>query len=647
MKKLTILTRKEDQDILLQHLQSFRNVEVIDLKPSISEDLVEYFDTQEVESKVRTLTRQIDQIDESIEYLSHYVQPQPLIKRLMNHRQVYTLEELYKELQEVDIDDLIQEVQAHQKAIEDVERTLEKNEESESFLRRWQKLEMMPSEIEGLTYFTIAIGSIETEKADGFKQALKDIHAKVDEIYYSDESMNFMITAHHQDKPYLQEILNHFSFKPLEYPYDKEPSQALQDTLQERENLIERKKQSIKELKTMKDTLWKLKLAKEYVYNVREREKARELMVHSSSLCMISGWTPEEDVEEEIHSIQNLLTGKALAILTEDVQVNEVEDVPIKLDNAHIVGPFESVTEQYSLPNYREKDPTPYLYPFHILFFGMMSADFGYGLVLWLLTFLPLKFFELSPKMRRTLRFFNQLSYGTIAVGLFFGSFFGFTLPFQVMDITQNVIEVMIISVTFGLIHLFLGYLLKTQEAYKEKNWASFYLDGIQWILMIIGIVVLGVNYAFFNNNPLATKVGVWLILGNIIGMVIVNIVASKNKLVGLGKGAFGIIGTAGFMGDIISYTRLAALGVSGANIGMAFNMIIGMLPLPLKVTVGVILFIALHGLNIFLSFLGAYVHNMRLEYVEFFGKFYNGGGKPFKPLSPLEENIWIKKENE
>lgn len=647
MKKLTILARKEDQDILLQHLQSFRNVEVIDLKPSISEDLVEYFDASQVESKVRFLTRQIDQIDESIDYLSHYVQPQPLIKRLMNHRQVYTLKELYQELEDVNIDHLIQEVETHKQAIDNVDRSLETNEESESFLRQWQKLDMLPTQVDDLQYFTVKVGSIETDRADDFRLALKEIHAQVDEIYYSDETMNFMITAHHQDQPYLQEVLDSHGFKPLEYGYDKIPEQALKDTLKERKDLIEKKKHSIQELKTMKETLWKLKLAKEYVYNVRERENARELMVHSSSLSMISGWTPEEDVQEEIESIHQLLSGKALAILTEDVQMEEVDQVPIKLDNAHIIGPFESVTEQYSLPNYNEKDPTPYFYPFHILFFGMMSADLGYGIVLWLLTFLPLKFFDLSPKMRRNLRFFHQLSYGTMAVGLFFGSFFGFTLPFQVMDITKNVIEVMILSVTFGLIHLFLGYLLKAIETYKSKDWASFYLDAMQWMLMIIGLFILGINFAFFNNQPLAMKVGIWLILGNIIGMIIVNIVSSKNKLVGLGKGAFGIIDTAGFMGDIISYTRLAALGVSGANIGMAFNMIIGMLPIPMKFTVGIVLFIALHSLNIFLSFLGAYVHNMRLEYVEFFGKFYNGGGKTFKPLSPLEENIWIKKEND
>lgn len=647
MKKLTILARKEEQDLLLQHLQSLRNVEVIDLKPNVSEELVEYFDSPQVESKVRMLTRQIDQIDESIDYLQQYVQPQPLLKRLMNQREVYTLKQLYDELQTIDIDQLLKDVQGYQQEIEENGRNLESNEESETFLRQWQKLDMLPSEVEDLEYFTVAIGSIETESAEAFKFALKALHAQVDEIFYSDEFMNFMITVQKQDRGQLQDILNEFAFKPLEYPYKEDPKAALRDTMNQRKVLIQQKKDRVQELTTMNDTLWKLKLAKEYVYNVRERENARELMVNSPSLSMISGWTPEEDLVTEVQGIQALLEGKPLAILTEDVKVEEIEDVPIKLDNAHIIGPFETVTEQYSLPQYNEKDPTPYFYPFHILFFGMMSGDLGYGIVLWLLTFIPLHFFELSPKMRRNLRFFHQLSYGTMAVGLFFGSFFGFTLPFQVMDITQNVIEVMIISVTLGLIHLFLGYLLKAIETYKAKDWSSFYLDAMQWMLMIIGLFILGINFAFFNNHPLAMKVGIWLILGNIIGMIIVNIVSSKNKIVGLGKGAFGIIGAAGFMGDIISYTRLAALGVSGANIGMAFNMIIGMLPLPLKLTVGVVLFIALHGLNIFLSFLGAYVHNMRLEYVEFFGKFYNGGGKPFKPLSPLEENIWIKKENE
>lgn len=645
MKKISVLARKEDQDIILQAIQSLKNIETIDLKSEISDDLLSYFEMSKVDPKIRQISNQLDQINESIEYLTHYVKPQSFIKKMFSQRQVFTLNELKQRVDRMDLQVLLDLVKSQQQKINELTKKLMTNEEVESFLRSWLNLEILPNEVSKLNYVSIRIGTIESKFYDEMKKDLATLDAVVDEMFYSEELANFTITVSKDRTDALDEILAKYNFKDLTYTYDVKPSVKLNEIMREREQIIQQRQSEINQLRFEDEVLWNLKLVKEYLYNVREREHAREMILNTQTLFILTGWTPEKDLEEEITAIKAVMENKPIAVLTEDVQVEEVDKVPILLDNAHIVGPFESVTEQYSLPKYNATDPTPYFYPFHILFFGMMSADLGYGLVLWLLTYIPLKKADLSPNMRKTLRFFHQLSYGTMAVGVFFGSFFGFNLPFKVWDITENVIEVLILSMTLGIIHLFVGYLLKGAEAYRHKDWKSLYLDAIQWMLMLVGIVLLGINMGFLGNQAILQTIGVWLIIGNIIGMVLVNILATKNKMVGLGQGILGIIGAAGFMGDLISYTRLAALAVSGANIGMAFNMIIGMLPPLFRFTIGILLFIALHALNIFLSFLGAYVHNMRLEYVEFFGKFYDGGGRKFNPLKPLEENIWIKKE--
>ncbi|UPQ85010.1 V-type ATP synthase subunit I [Ignavigranum ruoffiae] len=645
MKKISILARKEDQDKVLQTIQSFQNVEIIDLKDKVSSELLSHFERPQVESTVRKLSRQIDRLDENIAYLVSYVKPKSLWEKLGQGRENYTLDELYQQVHQLDVDLLLDTVQEQRDHILALEKDIDKIEQDEALLRQWQKLEMDPKQLKDLKFLKAEIGSIETKNSEEFVQAIQAMDGVAEEIYYTDEYMNYLVVVDKMKETQLEDLLNRFAFKHFDYPFVRPPQEALKNTLAYREQLIRVHRDARQRLRYNDQTLWNLKLVKEYIYNVREREKARELILNSSSLFMVSGWTPEEDVMEEIASIRAELVGQPLAILTEDVQLEEIDEVPIKLDNAHIIGPFESLTKQYSLPKYNAKDPTPFLYPFHILFFGMMSADLGYGMILWLLTFIPLKRFDLKAGTRQTLRFFHQLSYGTMAVGLFFGSFFGFNLPFKVWDITGNVIEVLILSVVFGIIHLFVGYTLKSVEAFKQKDWKSFYLDAVQWLLMLIGIVILGINMAFLNNQALLQKIGTWLIIGNVIGMIVVNIVASHNKLVGLGQGALGVIGVAGFMGDLISYTRLAALAISGANIGMAFNMIIGILPPIARFSVGIILFVVLHALNIFLTFLGAYVHDMRLEYVEFFGKFYEGGGKAFTPLGTLNDNINIKKE--
>lgn len=645
MQKMSILARIEDQDRLLQSLQSFRNVQIIDLSHTLSDDLLPHFTSPKVEARVRELSQQLDLIEESIEYLSQYAKPQPLWKTLTHSREVYTLEKLDREVNQMDLEVLLNVVKDQKQEIDDLTKKIDLAEEEEAFVRQWQKLPFHPQALYPIRTLNVVLGTIETDDNEAFTQEVIAMGGHLEEIFYSPEIMNYMIIINHVQEEQLQAILTKYTFKPLIYPYVSDPQTKLQEILTRREKLITQRLNKIQSLHYTGDILWYLKLTKEYIYNAREREKARQLIVNSANLFMVSGWTPEVDVEAEMAEVHRVMSGRPLAMFTEDVQLDEYDKVPIVLDNAHIIGPFETITAQYSLPKYGEKDPTPYFYPFHILFFGMMSGDLGYGIVLWLLTFIPLNLFDLSPRMQKNLRFFHQLSYGTMAVGLFFGSFFGFNLPFKVMDITGDVIQVMLISVAIGLVHLFLAYLLKAVDSYKEKDWAGFYLDAVQWLLMIIGIVVLAINALFLGNLPILQTVGIWLVIGNIIGMFIVNVLASRNKVVGIGKGLFGLIGTAGFMGDIISYTRLAALGVSGANIGMAFNMILGMLPPLLRFTLGLVLFLALHALNIFLSFLGAYVHGMRLEYVEFFGKFYGGGGKPLRPLQPLEEVIWIKKE--
>lgn len=285
----------------------------------------------------------------------------------------------------------------------------------------------------------------------------------------------------------------------------------------------------------------------------------------------------------------------------------------------------------------------PFFSLFQVLFFGLMSADLGYGLLLFIATMIPLQFFDLSERMRQSFQSFNYMSVGTMGVGVLFGSFFGFDMPFALMNYTDQVIEVMVFSVAIGVIHMLVGYSLKLYLTLKDKDYASLYLDALQWMMILVGVGMMAVNKLLA--IPMLNTVGLVLILGNIVGMFIVNMMAASNPLAGLGQGLFGLIDIAGLIGDIVSYTRLTALGVAGANIGMAFNIIVDLFPPLVRFTLGIILFLILHALNIFITYLGSYVHSMRLEFVEFFGKFYATGGKAFEPLKPCEKDIWIKRD--
>mgnify|MGYP007064696526 CR=1 FL=1 len=246
----------------------------------------------------------------------------------------------------------------------------------------------------------------------------------------------------------------------------------------------------------------------------------------------------------------------------------------------------------YSLPQYDELDPTPFMAPFYMVAFGMMVADFGYGLLLFLATFLGKKLFHLSKGLEQNLTLFQLCSIPTIIWGLIYGNFFGFEFSFQLLSAQDDVNQILVLSVIFGYI-----------------------------------------------------QIGIVMIVASLLAVAIGGSLEGKTLAGKIGSGLYGLMDVTNYVGDLISYTRLMALGVAGGSIASAFNLIISYLPPAARFTVGILLFVALHGLNIFLSYLSAYVHGIRLQYLEYFGKFFTGGGRAFDPFKSNENYVEIISE--
>lgn len=308
-------------------------------------------------------------------------------------------------------------------------------------------------------------------------------------------------------------------------------------------------------------------------------------------------------------------------------------EVPIKLKNNKIVTAFESLTEMYAYPRYNEIDPTPLLTPFYIVFFGMMGADAGYGLTLLLGTLFVLKFFNLNKKSKLLVQFFFYLSFSVIIWGVLYGSYFGYEIPglWRLVNPANEFQKLLIGSIAFGLIHLFFGLAIKAYLLFKEgKPLDALYDVGFWYMALSGGIVYL--TFSLMNLSPVITSVSMWIMIVGMVGIVLTGGREAKSIGGKIGGGLYSLYGISSYVGDLVSYSRLMALGLSGGFIAQAMNMIaamlggswIGFLFIPIILVVG-------HLFNLFLSFLGAYVHTSRLIYVEFFGKFYEGGGKPFK----------------
>ena len=363
-------------------------------------------------------------------------------------------------------------------------------------------------------------------------------------------------------------------------------------------------------------------------------QKVRENIFQTQSVFALTGWLTENDMDK----VKKILD-KYPCYYTM-VQPEEGDDPPIKLKNNKFVEPYEMITEMYSLPTPAGIDPTPVLTPFFILFFGMMLADAGYGLILFLLCFIGLK--KLKPDegfLKNAMNIGVACGLSTIFWGVMYGGYFGnlvtqvaeswfgvtVTVP-AVFDPLNDPMSVMLLSLILGAIHLFAGMGVKIYMLAKRGHLLDGLMDIGLWYVLLIGLPMLAL--------PVTAGIGKVLSIVGAVGLILTQGRHEKNIFMKLIKGVMSLYDITSYLSDVLSYARILALGLAGGVIANVMN-IMGTMP-GLNI-IGVVVFVAIfaigHAFNLAISGLGAYVHTSRLQYVEFFGKFYEAGGRPFKPF--------------
>ena len=404
---------------------------------------------------------------------------------------------------------------------------------------------------------------------------------------------------------------------------------------------IEGEKFLIKEeLSALDEEVKYLELAYEYYHNEYTRTLVNTNFLKTDKVSLIQGWIAYSDNDELTKIVKDTL-GEDYYLSFAEVKDEEIDDVPIRLKNNDLNKSFENITEMYSLPRYNEIDPTPLLAPFFLIFFGMMVADAGYGLLILIGSIVALKVFNLDDSQKQFAKFFMYLSIPTIIFGFIYGSFFGDFINLdgvKLIDPSKDVNTILVASIVFGVIQIFFGLGIKAYVLIRDGRPLDALYDVGSWVLTLVSIGVFAMG-----SGSLAT-IGKY---GMIVGMIAIVLTQGRHmKSVGgkLGQGLYALYGITGYVGDLVSYTRLMALGLAGGSIAGALNLIIGMFPTVALIILGPVIFILAHIFNLGLSLLGGYVHKCRLEYVEYFSKFYEGGGRPFEPFKTLDKFIKIKK---
>lgn len=372
---------------------------------------------------------------------------------------------------------------------------------------------------------------------------------------------------------------------------------------------------------------------------------------------VINGYIPEEDCGKLSQMCERIAS-----CYIEFGDVNE-EDAPVKLKNNKFAEPAQSIVNMYSPPSHADIDPTPILAFFFYFFFGMMFSDAGYGLLMVVVIGIVLKIFKPDKNMRNNLKLFQYCGVSTIIWGLIFGSIFGdapvsiynaFTgasltmkeiLPWPTLDPQKDALMLMVISIAFGLVHILIGMGCKFYICWKQKDYAAALFDTGLWMLMLVGFAVLAVGMI---TAPIVMYIGAGIAIACAIGLILTQ-----------GRGKKGIVGKAigglaslyditSYISDLLSYSRLLALGLTTGVMAQVFNMLATMLGTNIiGVIFMIVIFVVGHAVTIGLNALGSYVHTMRLQYVEMFSKFYEGGGQPFEPFTLNSKYFKAKNSND
>ena len=643
MNKFTLLSFESQKDNLLKKLQGFREVEFINLQNDEyiqGKEALEGLLKDEVDSEFAKCEEDLSKARFALEFLRAYVPQKSGLKAMREGKRTLTLTELEEVVNKsnwIDIYSMLKEKEVHLANLENEKTKLEGVIDS---LKPLEGLDVSFEDLKSMKtpYF---LGSVSKQYEEELKSSLEDYYLEI--ISKTNDDIFFLCLAYKDNEEDVEEILRGLGFSSFKTEQNETPIRVIHQSM-DRIEKIESEKFFIKEeLETLEEEVETLELAFEYFSNVYSRKTVKNNFLRTEKVSLIQGWIATSDNNDFEKVIKDTL-GEDYYLAFEDVKEEEIEEVPIRLQNNDLNKSFESITEMYSLPRYDEIDPTPLLAPFFLLFFGMMVADVGYGVLLLIGSIIALKAFKLDDGQKQFAKFFFYLSFPTIIFGLIYGAVFGdlIKLP-ALIDTNKDVTTILIMSVVFGVIQIFFGLGIKAYVLIRNGRPFDAFCDVGSWVITLVSIGVFG--YGAFAGNPLVKTIGMWCM---IIGMLLIVLTQGRHmESVGgkLGEGLYALYGITGYIGDLVSYTRLMALGLAGGSIAGAINLIISMFPGVAFFIFGPLVFILGQIFNFGLSLLGAYVHTCRLEYVEYFSKFYEGGGKPFKPFKTLDKYIKIKKE--
>ena len=662
MKKLTVLAHSSDADAIVRRMLHLKCVQIQRSIPEAGELAIERIESDGRQTEIR-------------ERMAHIEAARPRLAKYSTRRGG-----IGRRVQRLDRAAFVADGRA-ERAWEVVERTLAvktrmdeivaeqtRNETVMQSLFPWLNYDAPLSE-GGSAHTAMQLGSCSVKLYN--YEALEAAGAYVEDVSDDGKTQYFTVTYHKEDEEAVTAELAKCAFLKAGFSETSTTAQTAYDELERRQAALADEHASLVEvLMELADSLDDI----EVLYDVEGTNLniclQKQKLYHTQNCIVLAGWFPEAAEKRVLEGLS------AFECACEISDPEEGDDVPVLLKNNAFASTFEWVIEMYSYPKYGTFDPTLIMSIFYFLIFGLMFADVGYGLLLVLACFGGVKLLNPKEGLKRMMLMFGYCGISCMIMGVLFGGWFG-DLPVAIMNNffpqfngqAQNTplghffnngvffnpvsssIPFLFVALGMGEVHLIAGMAVNMVRTWKSGKPLVALCENVPYWVMFAGVDMMAPLAAagMISSEPLApateallqnlSGIGMYVMFAGIAMILFLKGVGEKTVFAWLIKGLGGLYSLISFASDLLSYSRILALGLVASVIAQVINMLTSMgASGPIGFIFMLIVMILGHGLNLAINLLGTFVHAARLQYIEFFGKFYEDGGEAFKPALPAEE---------
>ena len=663
MQRISICAMKKNRKAILEELQSLGVLEIdaAELDPDL--ETMDTMNARLLFEKNASLCDQaimiLDEFSQEKESMLASLAGKPLIGRKQEQEAIENQEEILK---------AAREILEYRKRLTEGSAAVIKIEQQEAALAPWIALDI-PMNFSGTESIAVLIGSIDGNVTRDQVYArlaadAPDLEAfDIQEISSDAGKLCLAVVCLKSQAQQMEEALRMQGFARPAHLVSEVPAQELQNLKDEVERIHKetgRIQEKIRSLHTHKNNL---QLVSDYFRIRAQKYEVLGQLRQSASTFFVTGYIPKKQVP----SIEKRLTEKYDIVF--EAEDADGENVPVALQNSRFGAAGEGVLAAFGLPGKGEIDPSTIMTACYVFLFGLMLSDAAYGLIVFAVCLgVLLKFPRMESGMQKSIRLFMYCGLSTLFWGVMFGGYFGdfidvFSRVYLHKPVTVKPVwfaplnepmRLLVFSMLFGLIHMFLGMGLKGYMLIRDKKYLDFFCDVVLWFMLLMGLILIFIPSSMFRsisqmdlNLPSAViQVGKWMAIIGAVGILFMSGRDKKNPFLRLALGAYDLYNITGWVSDILSYSRLLALGLATGVIASVMNQMGSMLGDSIfGWIVFILVFVIGHTFNLLINLLGAYVHTCRLQYVEFFGKFFEGGGKEFHPFRENTKYVDIKED--